>query len=284
VVAVRGESKFIHYRLNAVDGFIPNRASIVLTSNNVQIGERELTVGRLSKGRFRVSIAIPEDVDEGEVELTVTVPSWLRSAGGLGGPLTWTTTVDVVAEAQLGNGNRNASGKGRQDGTAAGNGTGPGDGTGAGDMVPVIWKNSSDGWNANTVGNAEKMAANALAAEFPHYAADLAALGETPIWVLQLNAEYSPFKKYKASSIRDVTEQTTQKRQDRYTLGVGTGILALEYDVAKKRAAHISVDDAIVESSKQAIAAAVLAGLRGYDELARNSGLEAVEAQNSAAA
>jgi len=277
VTAVRGESKFLRFHLNAIDGFIPNRAQLITSSNNEQISTREITVGRLSKGRIRISVAIPEDMPEGEVHLRVHLPQWVKASGGIGGPLEWKTLLNIVAVApELGTNNNRNQGTGKKE--ANGHAGGSIEGPITGDMVPLIWKKDPQ-WGIHTVGVAERLPAQQVASAREEYM-ELAALGDQLIWVLSLNEEYAPFKKYNALSVRDVSEKTKENRQKRYALGVGTGLLALEVHLQKKRKAeHRKIDDDVVTLAQQSIAAAVLTELKAYDQLAKETGIEETQSQ-----
>lgn len=218
--AVRGESKYLHYRLNAYDGFVPDRAQIQVTSDHELIGEREITVGRLSRGRLRVSVAVPEEMPEGTVTIRVVLPQWVRRSGGLGGPLEWSTELEIAATAPVpGTGTKRGKGGGTKGG-CNGDGGGSQDGPGAGDMVPLVWKNMPN--QPLIVGSAERMRAADVAAARPEYI-ELASLGDEPIWVVLLNEDYTNFKKYNAASVRNVSDKTRENRRRRYALGVGTG-------------------------------------------------------------
>lgn len=59
-------------------------------------------------------------------------------------------------------------------------------------MVPVVWKSLPERLN---VGLAEQLEASQVAEARIEYA-DLAPLGERLIWVLTLNEDFAPFKKY----------------------------------------------------------------------------------------
>ena len=281
VVAVRGESKYLHYRLNAYDGFVPDRAELQVTCDHEMLGAREVTVGRLSRGRLRVSVAVPEEMPEGTVTISVAVPQWTKRSGGLAGPLEWSTQLEITEQAPIPGAATNRGKNDRRKGKSSGNGGGSQDGPGAGDMIPVVWKNIPN--EPLNVGSAEQMAAKEVAAARPEYE-ELTALGDKPIWVVLLNEDYTHFKKYNAASVRNVSDKTRESRRRRYALGVGTGMLAFSAQVQKMKEKGLKVEDDVVDLTRQSIAAAVLADLKAYDELAEAAGVERLESQEPGSA
>jgi hypothetical protein len=270
VIAVAGQSKFIRFRLNAVNEFLRDSSVLRVTTDSEFVTPREITIGQLSNGRLRIALAVPEDAPEAEFSLKVIVPQWIRKAGGMGGPLEWTTRVDVRATApELGSSNR---GTGKQAGQG-GKGDQP---SAAGDIVPVIWKADNENWTPLTVGSAEQMRACDVAAARPEYQ-ELEPLGDQLIWVISLHENYVPYKKYSAASVRDVTDRTRESRQHRYALGVGTAMLAFEIETRKLREKGEPVNDQVLELARQAMATAVLTDLKAYDQLASEAGLDKQE-------
>jgi hypothetical protein len=276
VRALAGESKGIYFHINAYDNFIPNRARLEITSNSEEIGEREITIGPLSSGRLRVSIAIPEDIESEAVSIHVVLPPWVKASGGLGPQMEWTTQIEIVSTwPQTGKGNNKGRGEGKSNGARLkGDGSG-GDG-GAGDIVPIIWKNTSleAEWNAQTVGEVEVIPASDLAKARPEYAADLAPLAATSITVLSLNSDFTQYKKYIGATIRESTDRTRAIRQNRYAMSVGMGLLSLDQRTKGLKKRGIAVPDEVVAVTQQAVAIAVLADLRAYDKLAEETGVE----------
>ena len=97
-MAAWDETVGITYVVNAVDDFIPSRASFVVTCSHPDITDAEIAVGRLKSGRIRVLVAVPDEAQLGEFQLDVAVADWMRAAGGLGPRLPWTTILaDEVA-------------------------------------------------------------------------------------------------------------------------------------------------------------------------------------------
>lgn len=279
-VAVRGESKFLHYRLNAYDGFVPDRAQIQVVSDHELIGEREITVGRLSRGRLRVSVAVPEEMAEGTVTIRVLLPQWVKRSGGLGGPLEWSTKLEIATTLPV-PGSGTKPGKNSDKKGTNGNSGRSSEGPGAGDIIPVIWKNVPQ--EPLNVGSAERMAAKDVAAARPEYT-ELSVLGDSQIWVVLLNEDYTNFKKYNAASVRTVSDKTRENRRLRYGRGVGTGMLAFAVQVEKMKQSGTKIEDDVIDLTRQSIAAAVLADMKAYDELAEAAGIERMESKEPAPA
>jgi hypothetical protein len=209
------------------------------------------------------------------------LPQWVKCSGGLGGPLEWSTDLEIATTAPVpGTGTKRGKGSGSKGGRN-GNGGGSQEGPGAGDMIPVIWKNVPN--EPLNVGSAERMSAKDVAAARPEYA-ELAALGDEAIWVVLLNENYTNFKKYNAVSVRNVSDKTRENRRRRYGLGVGTGMLAFAVRVEKMKESGKKIEDELVDLTRQSIAAAVLADLKAYDELAEVAGIERLEGQEPSAA
>jgi hypothetical protein len=265
----------VMFSLNAEDGFIPDRATVTVTSDHPDLQADEIVVGTLHNGRLRVLIAVPDTAPQGAGwTLTARIEPWLRTTGGLGPALTWTSDLSVVAtrtssHAATGTG-PNGTGNG---GPAAGSGSG---GTlGAGDLVPVIWQppDPTNQWDAKTPGTLEELRACDVAAALPEYAEALGPLGSAEVLTLQLNSQYAPFKKYVQLRTTDTSDQGIKGAKNRYAVGVGVGMALLRNDLAKARKTE-SIPERAEACAYQAIARAVLANMPQYDELARETGIE----------
>jgi hypothetical protein len=258
VYAEPGKGRFITFVLNAVDDFIPRRGQLTVTCDHPEIGAREITVGPLRSGRVRVSIAIPSGADLGMYKLEVSLRDWVRSSGGLGTPLSWTTKLEVVETRAPRPGGGN-------------NGTG---GTGEGPLVAVVWKKLGEEpeWNAKTVGDVELVPASILAAR-PDYQ-DLAPLGETEIPTLELNEEFYVLKDYVGGRARELSLEGIDRLKNRYAVGVGVGLLLLDEDVEKRRRGGESVSEEWIRQSQAAVARGVMSIMPEFDALAKEAGLE----------
>jgi len=257
VQAVTGSAKGVYFKLNAKDGFIPRRASVDVSCDHPDIGDDDLTVGSLSGGRLRVSLAVPENADLGMYKLSVVIDGWSKSSGGLGPRFEWVTKVEVIDKAV----ERKPTG-----------GAGPrtGDkGPGEGDLVALIWKSDEDKdeWDPSTVGDVEMVPAKELAATHPEYA-ELASIdGDIP--TLVLNKTYSHLKPYMQARAEDLTEEGKEQARERYAVGVGVGLLLLHQQQAKDEKAGKKPDDSALRTAQQAAARSVLSVLPEYDKLAK---------------
>ena len=266
VTAEIGKTKFLSYTLNAIDSFIPKRARLVISTDQPNLGAREITIGELRRGRVRVSLAIPLAASPGSYIVSARLSNWLKSTGGVGPTLEWSTTLDVVEHVEAK--------------PARSNGTGHSDSTAIGDLVPIFWSNpGEDGcetWTAATTGKVEEESAKVIASAKPDYA-ELATLGDQRIHYVTLNSEYGPLKKYLGASLRDLTDAGALSRRDRYAVGLATGLLYLHVEAKKKAKAKAQdgMSDDNLAMAGNAVARAVLANLPAFDQLAKEAGLEA---------
>lgn len=146
-------------------------------------------------------------------------------------------------------------------------------------MVPIVWKSLPERLN---VGLAEQLEASQVAEACIEYA-DLAPLGERLIWGSDAERRLCAVQKVRRASVRDVSDRTRESRRRRYALAVGTGLLAFEVEAKKKREAGTAISDDVVDVVRQSIAAAVLADLKAYDELAKETGIEEMQQTASTA-
>lgn len=261
VVVTTGRSHSVTYTVNARDGFIPRRASFRVECTHPDLGERDITVGDLRSGRLRVSILIPEEATPGEFTLDVEVAEWLRLRGGTGGPLRWTTRLEVIDEAPA----RPSGGRGDSRGVR---------GAGAGTNVALRWTSFEDqeGWEKITVGAVEQVPARDLADQIPEYAA-LRALGDTKIPTVLLNREYPPLKTYRSGRLRGSSDEAIRQAEDRYSVGAGVALIVMDEYIEKRRRSGSDVDRAATAAAQNAAARAVLSVLPEFDRIAAEAGL-----------
>jgi hypothetical protein len=262
-LAKHGTTKFLIYSLNAVDGF-DTRAELSASCSHPEIGEREITIGRLHNGLIRVSVAVPAGAELGEFELEFAVDEWLRSSGGTGPRMSWTTALEVVDELPSG-----------RRGGAGGAGSGHG-GAGEGRVPPVLWTKAElmSDWDARTVGEVMKCAASEIAAMRPEDYGALASLGSADIDTLFLNEDYGPLKDYRVVRLARVGEDAVRMSEERYATGAGVGLFLLEQERRRKITAGDSVDEDLMLRAASALARAVLSVLPDFDRLAQEAGLE----------
>jgi hypothetical protein len=260
VVAEDGKNKFVRYMLNARDDFMPARGELKVACDHPEINDREITVGELSSGYIRVSIAVPEGTAFGEYALEVSVTDWFRAGGGLGAPLRFVTKlkiVDEVSRTSLGGGNENGN-----------------KGADQGGLVGVLWSTPEDqsDWHNGVPGHIEPVPAKTLAAAKPEYES-LAALDDSRIPTIVLNKEYGPLKAYIGARARELTQRGVDEARDRYAVGTGLGLLFLDQQLNKRFAKGEKISDEALLDAKQAVARSVLATMPAYDTLAREVGV-----------
>ncbi len=258
--AQAGKVKGVYFKLNAKDGFISKRAPLQVICDHPDIGASEITVGELRSGRVRVSVAVPENADTGTYKLTIEIPTWSKTSGGLGPRFEWTTKVEVVEEI-----------KPKQPGPKPGSGNGK-SGPGDGGLVALIWKSETDdgvdNWSAATVGEIEMVPGKDLADKRPEYA-ELAKV-DAEIPTIVLNRTYSPLKAYVAARAAELsTDEGKEQARERYAVGVGVSLLVLDQDARKAEKAGKPFDDVYIESARQSAARGVLAVMPSYDRLAK---------------
>lgn len=254
-----GKVKGVYFRLNATDGFISKRAQLQVTCDHLDITTSEITVGELRSGRVRVSVAVPENADLGTYKLSVEIPTWTKTSGGLGPRFEWTTELEVVEESRP-----------KPTGPKPGSGDGK-SGPGEGGLVALIWKSETDDgvedWSAATVGEIEMVPGKDLADQRPEYA-ELAKV-DAEIPTIVLNRTYSPLKSYVQARAAELTEEGKEQARERYAVGVGVALLVLDRDARKAEKAGKPLDDATLDSGRQAAARAVLSVMPAYDRLAK---------------
>jgi len=249
--------KSVYYKLNATDGFLGagGRAELQVTCDHPDIDDDEITVGSLTSGRVRVSIAIPDSIDLGAFELRACIPSWAKSAGGMGPSFDWASTIEFS------------------------DGTGPpppprkkgskGKGGGDGALVALIWRDATamDEWTAKTVGEIEHIDGATLASERDEYK-ELANV-EAKIPTILLNRAYSPLKTYVQARAAVLTEEGKEQARDRYAVGVGVTLLVMDQERRKAEKKGEPFDTGAALIAQDAAARGVLSVLPEYDKLAR---------------
>ena len=263
VKLVRGRTRGIHYAINARDGFIPKRAECEVTTDHLDIDPSEdITVGELRKGRTRVSVAVPMDADLTKATITVRVPSWPSTHGGLGPGLQTTTEIQIVDETDTPAPPSPPPKRGKKK-------RGPA-------LVDTTWTNHEEEttWAANTPGEIELVEASVLAAlggERQRFAGI-----DGDVYHIKLNEEYAPLKAYASAGAKSVGDEGVARRKDRYALGLGVYLLVAHGQLRRKRKSGESIDDDAVADNCRAAAQGVLAVLPDFDLIATEAGLDGI--------
>ncbi|MCY3634989.1 MAG: hypothetical protein OXH23_05210 [bacterium] len=259
VSAVIGKTRGIYFKLNAVDDFIPQRADISVTCTHPDIGDDEIAIGQLKRGRVRITVSVPDHLDQGECLLNVKIDNWVKSSGGLGMPFDWRTVLDVVDELEPRKPNPKPPphNKSRMD---------------EGNLVAVIWKNHEDedkhdDWDANTVGEVQLISGDDLASERPDYR-ELAGQ-DISVPTIILNRGYAPLKTYIHARARDLTDRGREAAEDRYAVGIGVGMIML-FNLEQQASKEMrQTDPNVLREAQRTAARSVLSVLPEYDNLAR---------------
>lgn len=257
--AALGKTRFLTYVLNAKDGF-DCRASIIASCTHPSIGNREITVGRLKNGLLRVSVAVPDEAALGDYEVTIAVDNWMKTSGGCGPRLEWTTRLCVVEQIE----SRPPAGSG-----------GGGDAS-AGGMVALIWQSheAMDEWHPGTVGEITQVAGEELAAQRPDDYRDLAKLGATEVPTIFLNEQFSALKQYIAARTSAAGDEAIERSRISYATGVGVGLLLLQEEREKRLKKSPEIDEGMFGAASTALARAVLSVLPDFDKLAKEAGID----------
>lgn len=261
VRAVPDKTRFVTCVLNAEDDFIPGRGNLVVECNHPEIGSKEITVGQLRSGRIRVSMAVPLGASLGKFRLVLSLSDWLRSSGGVGQQLKWTSELEIVDEIpkyQPGAGGKN----GKAGATEGGN-------------VALVWTSheKEEDWTKMTVGDVELIEARHLASERPGYE-ELANLGDIKIPTLLLNRHYARLKAYIGARARDLKTESLEMKYGQYAVGTGLGLLLLYKEGEKQQKGEKPIEPNWLRAAQDAVARGVLSMMPGFDALAREAGLE----------
>ena len=277
-------TRSVYLALDAVDGFVPDHAAIIVISTHPELGTTEMTVGQLRGGRLRLSVAVPLGAALGDYAIKVRLGDWLTSTGALGRALEHTIELGVVESlTDKPTGTGPGTNPGRSGGDKKGK-SGGGEAPTEGGAVAVIWTNPDespfDDWNNATPGEIEMVAAETLASN-ETYAA-LAALGNTLVPTVYLNDTYAQLKGYVSVRARDLASDAgVDKIKSRYAVGLGLGLLYLHFEAEKARNAQVARGEQPATNdpeadlrSRQAVARSVLAIMPQFDSLADASGIQ----------
>lgn len=260
---IRGRTRGIHYAINACDNFIPRRAECRVAIDHLDIEPSEdVTVGELRKGRVRVSVAVPMDADLTTATITVSVPSWPSTHGGLGPGLQTTTEIHIVDETDRPVPPSPSPKKKDRVREAA--------------LVDTTWTNHEEEatWGANTPGEIELVEASVLA-EFGGERERFAGISGK-VHHIKLNEEYAPLKAYASAGAKSVGDEGVARRKERYALGLGVYLLVTYQQLRGKRKSGEPIDDNVIADNCRAAAQGVLAVLPDFDRIATEAGLDGI--------
>ncbi len=265
VEVLAGETRFLHYHLNAVDEFFTSgRGRLEVVCDHPRIRPDEISVGPLRGGDVRVSIVVPDDVEPGETRLVASVRDWVKAAGGIGAEHLWATELVLLDERPERKPQRPKS-------------EGPTHKPDEGPLVALLWRGPEEieGWHPAVPGQVENYSAEVLAEASEEYG-ELAKFGDRDIPTILLNREYAPLKKYVAGRLlaeeRDLSARRVDHARDRYAVGAGLGLLLHQQELDRRRKAGEQVSERAELAERQAIARTALAMMPEYDALARELG------------
>ena len=262
LTVTRGQTHGLHVALNARDRFVPARTTCTVTTNHLDIDPlTDITVGELKRGRLRISIAVPSDAELTTAEIRVSIDGWLSAQGGLREALQSVVQLNVVdPSAEAVAGRRSTPRAGDVASTAA--------------AVAMIWTSheAEPQWSATTVGEVERVPADALVILGPDYAHLVGRDDEIPF--IKLNEEFAPLKAYSAMRARSVGDEGVARAKDRYALGVAVEMLLADAEVRDRRQRGELISDNLMASFAVAAARGVLAVLPDFDSLTAEIGID----------
>lgn len=269
---IPGDTKHINIHINALDDFLPDRASLKITTSSDKVPKSRFSVGKLKKGRVRVQLAVPSDLNIDEkFNVDFAIDEWILSSGGMasGQPLQWQTSVKVVAKPPTPHkryppteGRKKRKSQGKQ--------------AKRGEHLAVLWRSLGEGndWDKTVPGHAENIEAQLLA-EHPEYKY-LEQLGDEEIQTIWLNIDYAPLKSYTRLRIanRGASEKAIEGSKERYAIGVGVALVDLANNRAKAERNGSPYDEDQYKHSRHAAAQGVTAMLPEYDALMSAAGID----------
>jgi hypothetical protein len=218
-----GQRATAYMEINAVDGFVPDAGTILVSSLDKGLVPTYGT-SDLRRGRMQLTFAAPADMAEGVRELEIAL-EWLRPRGGMG-RITWPLRVCVVEKLPEPGPRPVSTG-----GTLA---------TSENGEIALIWvKGGGDmNWGDDVVGELQEIRGSDLATQNESYG-DLKNV-EDLIPTIVLNDDFGDWAAYKRSVARRISDTGLESRRERYALGVGVGVANLamrEREVRKKHEA-----------------------------------------------
>lgn len=256
---VRGRTKSIIASIDALDGFIPRRATLTVSCTHLDIDPTAaITIGEVRQGRIRITVAVPIDADSDEASLTVRTSDWIDATGSLRNGLSASMTIRVVDEVPA---------------VAPAAPEPVVEGSGVEATVALLWTSHEQeaGWSAATAGRLEFVEADVLASASDEYANLRGRHEDVP--VIKLNEDYTPLKHYSAMRARNVGNEGVARAKDRYAVGLGVHMMFLHAAIRRLGPSAAESTDEMIDQSTAAAARGVLAVLPEYDQLASEAGV-----------
>lgn len=224
VTLVLGSRATAYLEINAIDGFVPDRGTITVTTT---AGAPVIAtgVGDLRKGRLALTVqssAAAPGFSEVEVSL-----DWLRSSGGLG-LMTWPMRVNLVTSIEP---------RPKPDPKPDPK-TGGAEGKQSSGSIAFMWVNGPDlGWDEGFVGELQEIKGSDLADTRPETYGDLKGVDAT-IPTIALNRQFADFAGYLRTVAKRSSDAALAAREERYALGVGVAVANLSLGEKKVLRKH----------------------------------------------
>jgi hypothetical protein len=245
ITALRGKAARVYLRANAHDGFVPDRATVKVTTED---GAPPLSpnIGPLRDGRLRVSLQVPADAEPGTYKVNFSL-TW-RNATRQDVSLDWDSKIEVVTEIK--------PKKGKEKKHTTGRGS-----------VAFMWSRTSEQnenhWTNDTAGDLQYMPGKVLAEKNPKLYGGLRTLDKVPTVVL--NEDFGDWANYRQKIINRRGTDSAETRTNKYGIAVGSAVAVIcgqEQELITRRQAGREVPDPMSEEQQQrAVAAAARTAL-----------------------
>lgn len=213
VTALIGARTSIYFEINAEDGFVPDKGSIIASPETGAI-DFSFSIGDLRRGRLRVGLLVPEGTQE-DVYLIDFSLEWIRASGGFGRlpRQPWTVKVHAVPELQE---KENKPTGGRKPDKAA-----------TGDIA-FLWSRPAeqDSWTPQAAGDLQFYKGSDLATLNPRAYGSLKHIQDT-LPTIVLNQEFPDWLSYHDAIHPKVGDEAWMGRKDRYGLALGVTVAHL---------------------------------------------------------
>lgn len=211
VSVVRGQRASFFMEMNAVDSFVPERGSVTVTSVDrdtlLQFG-----VGDLRRGRLRLSVVAPDEVDIASCAFEVGL-EWQRKDGGMS-RMSWPVTITVIAAPPE---KKEAGGKTGSKVKDSGD-------------VAFLWSSTRDNqeadWDDDVPGELQQIKGSVLASLNPAVYMGLRNI-EVEVPTIVLNEDFTDWSAYRKRVAKQVSDEQLNHRRDRYGLALGANVARL---------------------------------------------------------
>lgn len=246
VRALRGKPARVYLRTNAVDGFVPDRATVEVVAED-DAPSLSPNIGPLRDGRLRVSLQIPPDAEPGTYKVGFAL-AWQDSTGK-DRSLDWDSKIEVVTEIKPKTGKQT-----KRKPSDRGN-------------VAFMWsktaEQSENHWTDGTAGDLQYLPGKVLAEKDPKLYGDLRDVARVPTVVL--NEDFTDWANYRQKIINRRGDKNVDVRTNKYGVAVGSAVAVIcgqEHELQRRIGAGKDVPEPMSEQQQaRAVAAAARTAL-----------------------